>query len=107
MTGEDFKGKAIPFGAKVYFKPTDTREKTYSHKFDPKGIPGIFAGYVITVGQGWSRKYRVWDMKEFANANLSNDAAVTEEIGATISDGGHSSSQDDRISPQSRVRENE
>ena len=80
MTGEDFKGKAIPFGAKVYFKPTDTREKSYSHKFDPKGIPGIFAGYTITVGQGWSRKYRVWDMKEFTNANLSNDAAVPRRL---------------------------
>ena len=80
MTGEEFKGKAIPFGAKVYFKPTDTREKTYSHKFDPKGIPGVFAGYVVTVGQGWSRKYRVWDMKEFANVNLSMDAAVPRRL---------------------------
>ena len=44
MTGDDFKGKAIPFGANVFFKPTDTREKTYGHKFDPKGIPGVFAG---------------------------------------------------------------
>ena len=26
MTGEDFKGKAIAFGAKVCFKPTDTGE---------------------------------------------------------------------------------
>ena len=51
MTGEDFKGKAIPFGAKVFFKTTDTREKTYAGKFDPKGIPGVFAGYVITTGQ--------------------------------------------------------
>ena len=42
MTGDDFKGKAIPFGAKVFFKPTDTRDKTYNHKFDPKGIPGVF-----------------------------------------------------------------
>ena len=76
MTGDDFKGKAIPFGAKVFFKPTDTRDKTYDHKFDPKGIPGIFAGCVVTTGQSWSRKCRVWDMKEFANVNLSMDAAV-------------------------------
>ena len=67
---------AIPFGAKVFFKPTDTRDKTYDHKFDPKGIPGIFAGYVVTTGQSWSRKYRVWDMKEFA----SMDAAVPRKL---------------------------
>ena len=60
MTGEHFKGKAIPFGVKVFFKPTDTREKTYAGKFDPKGVPGIFAGYVITTGQQWSRNYKVW-----------------------------------------------
>ena len=80
MTGDDFKGKAIPFGAKVFFKPTDTRDKTYNHKFDPKGIPGVFAGYVVTTGQNWSRKYRVWDMKEFANVNLSMDAAVPRKL---------------------------
>eukprot|EP00439_Symbiodinium_sp_Y106_P063432 s3839_g9.t2 len=77
MTGDDFKGKAIPFGAKVFFKPTDTRDKTCSHKFDPKGIPGVFAGYVVTTGQSWSRKYRV---KEFANVNLSMDAAVPRKL---------------------------
>ena len=80
MTGDDFKGKAIPFGAKVFFKPTDTRGKTYGHKFDPKGIPAIFAGYVVATGRSWSRKYRVWDMKEFANVNLSMDAAVPRKL---------------------------
>ena len=75
MIGEDFKGKVIPFGVKVFFKPTDTREKTYAGKFDPKRAPGIFAGYVITTGQQWSRKCKVWDMAEFANnVNLSMKA---------------------------------
>ena len=80
MTGDDFKGEAIPFGAKVFFEPTNTREKTNGHKFGPKAIPGIFAGYVLTVGQNWSRKYRVWGMKEFANVNLSMDAAVPRKL---------------------------
>ena len=83
MTGEDFKGKAIPFGAKVFFKTTETREKTYAGKFDPKGIPGVFAGYVITTGQQWSRKYKVWDMAEFAGVNLSMDAAVPRKLAQT------------------------
>ena len=80
MTGEDFKGKAIPFGAKVFSKLTDAREKTYAVKFDPKRIPGIFAGYIITSGQNWSRKYRVWDMAEFAHVNLSMNAAVPRRM---------------------------
>ena len=57
--GDWFSGKAIPFGAKVYFKPSDARPKTYDGKFDPKGIPGIFAGYIMGNGVRWSRKYSV------------------------------------------------
>ena len=38
------------------------------------------AGYVVTTGQFWSRKYRVWDTKEFANVNLSMDAAVPRKL---------------------------
>ena len=80
MTGENFTGKAIPCGVKVFFTPTDTREKTYAGKFDPKGISSIFAGYVITTGQQRSRKYKVWDMAEFANVNLSISDAVLRKL---------------------------
>ena len=88
MTGDDWKGKAIPIGAKVFFSPTDTRDKTHDHKFDPKGIAGIFAGYVVTTGRSWSRKYRVWDMKELANVNLSMDAASPTEACSALPDRG-------------------
>ena len=50
LHGENFKGEAIPFGAKVYFKPSTARKNEQDHKFDPKGIPGIFAGYEVTTG---------------------------------------------------------
>ena len=76
VCGDRFSGKAIPFGAKVFFKPTETREPTYGGKFDPKGIPGIFAGYVIGSGHTWSRKYRVWDLADFGSANLGMNAKV-------------------------------
>ena len=72
MCGDRFGGKAIPFGAKVFFKPTETREPTYGGKFDP----GIFAGYVIGSGHTWSRKYRVWDLADFGSANLGMNAKV-------------------------------
>ena len=97
MTGDDFKGKAIPFGAKVFFKPTETRDKTYGHKFDPNGIPGIFAGYIVTTGQNWWRKYRVWDVKEFASVTLSMGASVPRN-GSALSNRGHIPSQRDHVS---------
>ena len=76
MSGERFRGKAIPFGAKVFFKPTETREPTYGGKFDPKGIPGVFAGYVMGSGHTWSRKHRVWDLADFGTVNLGMNAKV-------------------------------
>ena len=50
LHGEEFKGKMIPFGALVYFKPSDARAREQQHKFDPMGIPGIFAGYSLGPG---------------------------------------------------------
>ena len=34
LHGEEFKGKMIPFGALVYFKPSGSREREQQHKFD-------------------------------------------------------------------------
>ena len=56
LHGEEFKGKMIPFGALVYFKPSGSREREQQHKFDPMGIPGVFAGYSLGPGLHWSRK---------------------------------------------------
>ena len=78
--GEYFKGKVIPLGAKVFFKPSTTRSNPYSDKFDPRGIPGIFAGYEINSGHRWSRKYHVWALNEFANISLAFDAKVSMKL---------------------------
>ena len=37
-------------------------------------IPGIFAGYEITTGLGWSNKYLVWAIEDFVEQNLAYDA---------------------------------
>ena len=70
----EFPGMVIPLGAKVFFKPSDARERDQDHKFDPKSIPGIFAGYVMGTGMNWSRKYKVWAISDFAQQNLGYDA---------------------------------
>ena len=44
MTGDDFKGKAIPFGAKVFFKPTDTRKRPTATSLIRKGSPAFLQG---------------------------------------------------------------
>ena len=44
LHGSEFKGEKIPFGTLVYFKPSGARVNEQAHKFDPKGIPGAFAG---------------------------------------------------------------
>ena len=71
---EEFKGKMIPFGALVYFKPSDARAREQQHKFDPMGIPGVFAGYSLGPGLHWSRKYRVWALCDWTKQNLAYDA---------------------------------
>ena len=55
LHGKEFYGKMIPFGALVYFKPSSGRDCGYKHKFDPMGIPGVFAGYALGPGVHWSR----------------------------------------------------
>ena len=74
LHGEEFKGKMIPFGALVYFKPSDARAREQQHKFDPMGIPGVFAGYSLGPGLHWSRKYRVWPLCDWTKQNLAYDA---------------------------------
>ena len=74
LHGEEFKGKMFPFGALVYFKPSDARAREQQHKFDPMGIPGVFAGYSLGPGLHWSRKYRVWALCDWTKQNLAYDA---------------------------------
>ena len=73
MHKEHFKGPKIPLGAKVIFKPSDARDRAQKSKFDPKGMYGVFAGYVIESGNKWSRKMYVWDLHDFSKANLAFD----------------------------------
>ena len=71
--GEEFKSEKIPFGALIYFKPSAARKRDQSHKFDPKGILGIFPGYEITTGVKWSRLYKVWAASDMTKQNYPFD----------------------------------
>ena len=74
LHGAEFKGDKIPFGALVYFKPSGARANEQAHKFDPKGIPGVFAGYEIAPGVNWRRQYMAWALSDMTKQNYSFNA---------------------------------
>ena len=77
LHGAEFKGDKIPFGALVYFKPSGARANEQAHKFDPKGIPGVFAGYEIARGINWRRQYMAWALSDMTKQNYSFNAKTT------------------------------
>ena len=42
MRDENFEGELIPFGAEVYFKPSEVRNVDQDHKMNPDAIPNVF-----------------------------------------------------------------
>ena len=73
MHKEAFKGKMIPFGAKVHFKPSEARKAEAPSKFSPRGIAGVFAGYVLNSGMKWGRKMLVWSLEMMSTLSLAFD----------------------------------
>ena len=55
-------------------KPSGARVNEQAHKFDPKGIPGVFAGYEIAPGISWRRQYMAWALSDMTKQNYSFDA---------------------------------
>eukprot|EP00435_Cladocopium_sp_Y103_P000463 s4856_g1.t1 len=79
LHGSEFKGKLVPSGAMVNYKPSSSRDVGQSHKFDPDAIPGVFAAYHAGPGMHWPRQYKVWPLDEFVNQNLGYDASKPEK----------------------------
>ena len=73
MHKEVFKGKMIPFGAKVNFKPSEARKSEAPSKFSPRSSPGIFAGYELNSGMKWGRKMLVWSLEVMSTITLAYD----------------------------------
>ena len=74
--GEEFKGKAIPFGCGVYFKPA--RTKRVQSKAAPALSYGIFLGYRMAPGNRWTGQYIVADIDDFVNRNFDMDVHFSE-----------------------------
>ena len=67
--GTSFPGKLIPIGAKVIFKPAETKQEGTS-KMEPSAITGIYAGYELNPGCRWSGIYMVWSLDDFVDIGL-------------------------------------
>ena len=68
--GDPFSGPKIPFGALVDFKPSPVEKvKIQEPKFGPKGVPGIFLGYVLLPGGKWKGDFLVARLEDFRSAN--------------------------------------
>ena len=69
LHGDHFSGESIPLGAYVHFKQSPTRDDT--HKFAPRSMRGVFAGYELESGMRWSGKMLVWELDKFLDADLT------------------------------------
>ena len=61
----EFDGIKIPFGARVYFKPSETRPGDVPGKWEPDSLGGIFAGYDMAPGYTGFRRYLAWGLTDF------------------------------------------
>ena len=51
--GQPFTRPVIPFGAMVEYNPISSKDLSQLQPFGPKVLPGIFIGYVLSVGGIW------------------------------------------------------
>ena len=52
--GEPVKGPIIPFGAKVEYHPTSSKDHAIIHPFGKKVLPAIFLGCELIAGRIWN-----------------------------------------------------
>merc|ERR1711978_184885 len=82
-----FEGLQLPFGCAVRYLPNKTevqkREgktvwKDKQAKWDARSRLGVFAGYRMKSGYEWSKRYLVWDLDAFVDANLRADVDFSQ-----------------------------
>ena len=64
--GTSFKGKKLPFGCLVSYKPNSKREVEQIQKFGSRTKEGIFAGYHLQSGGRWSGDYLIVDVDAYS-----------------------------------------
>ena len=82
----NFVGPMIPFGCRVYFRPTPVVKADEQHKFEANAIPGIFLGYRTLNGGRWKLQggYYVADMNDFRDIDHKSPRQVSVQTVSEI-----------------------
>ena len=76
----EFAGARIPFGAKVWFKPSETRPDDVPGKWEPDSLEGVLAGYLMAPGYTWTKQYPVWRVTDSDGLSLHKGVAAADFI---------------------------
>ena len=73
---EPFSGPVIPFGAEITYKPITDKDKARLHQFGIKVLSGVFIGYSLNIGGGWSGDLLVADWEDIEAAERPKDVYI-------------------------------
>ena len=90
--GEDFDGPIVPSGCAVAYKPSRKKDIVALAKLGQKTCEGLFMGYHLNDGGGWSGDVDILDSLELTTAGevvhtkriASNETVVTKLNGEFI-----------------------
>ena len=72
---DEFSAWQMPIGAKVIFKPSETKG-IYLSNMETPSITGVFVGYEFAPGYKWDGTFKIWAFGDFVGIDLSSDARV-------------------------------
>ena len=85
--GTPFDGPGTPFGTEIHVDPLSTKYKSRHHQLGTKIIPGIFIGYALNSGGGWTGDSIIADWHNIDN-NVTSEVHVkrfkSKEAGTNI-----------------------
>jgi len=76
--GRPFKGKILPFGCEINYKPISDKDVSKTHQFGAKMLPGIFMGYKQKSGGGWTGDVFICDSAEIQNAQRFSEIYIKD-----------------------------
>ena len=80
--GTPFDGPGMLFGAEIHSNPISTRDTSRLHQLGTRKLPGIFIGYTLNSGGGWtvdlvSRKSKEVGINNFQKVFVSSSAQLS------------------------------
>ena len=74
-SGTPFDGAVIPLGAEICDDPISTKDKKSSSSIWYKSAPGIYIGYAVSSGGGWTTHLIIADWHDTEN-NVASEVHV-------------------------------